>query len=461
SVRAHMLDVGGPVPGGFNADAEELWQEGFRFPPIKIVEKGELREDVWELLKANNRLPDVAIADLNAMIGACKVGEQRIRALIEKYGLETVREGVRYVFDYSEKRLREAIAAWPKGVYRGRSILDQDFRGHTEINVDVAIEIKYDEVVVDFTGTHPQSPGVINSVPGNTLSYVYGCFAAILPDVPVNSGFFRPIRAILPEASVVNPRAPAAAAYATICIGCTIGEAVMDALGKIVPEKVGTTSIDLCILWTHGVDARTKRFFISYDYHASAVSSGATRGVDGWGGWSALFCALKLASLEMTEIQYPFLYLQADEFAPDSAAPGQWRGAPACLMKRMPYETEAPIHLNVWVQGARHTLQGYAGGRHGVGNYAVVHLGSGRERTVTDIAFMEPSERGDVLFFQSGGGGGWGDPLDRDPAAVLDDVRNEYVTVKGAERDYGVVIDPATLRVDEAATERVRARRRA
>ena len=459
SVRAHMLDVGGPVPGGFNADAEEVWQEGFRFPPMKVFEKGEPRRDVWDLLRANNRLPDVAIADLNAMIGGCTIGEERIKAVIAKYGLATVREGVEYTFDYSEKKFRHELARWPKGVYRGHGVLDQDFRGNDDINVEVAIEVKEDEVVVDFSGSHGQSPGVINSVSGNTISYVYGCFSAVCPDIPINSGFFRPIRVRLPEGSVVNPRPPAAAAYATICIGCTIGEAVMQALEQFVPERVGTTSIDLCILWTHGTDPRTRRFFISYDYHASPVSSGGAYGVDGWGGWSALFCALKLASVEMTEVQYPFLYLQG-EYSTDSAAPGQWRGAPAYIMQRMAYQTTSPIYLNIWVQGARHTLQGYCGGRPGVGNYAVVHHGSDNARTVTDLAFLEPAEPQDLLFFQSGGGGGWGDPLSRDPAAVLADVRNEYVSFEGAEKDYGVIIDPASLTVDEAATRALRAERR-
>ena len=458
SVRAHMLDVGGPVPGGLNAEAEEVWQEGFRFPPVKVFEKGERRRDVWDLLKANNRLPDIAIADINAMIGACKIGQERIRAVVDKYGLATVQEGVRYTFDYSEKKFRNAIAQWPTGVYTGRSLLDQDFRGNQNINVDVCIEVKEGEVVVDFSGSHAQSPGVINSVVGNTISYVYGCFSAVCPEVPINSGFFRPIRVVLPEGSVVNPDPPAAAGYATICIGCTIGEAVMQALGKIVPERVGTTSIDLSMLWTHGEDPRTKNFFISYDYHASPVSSGGTYGVDGWGGWSALFCALQLASVEMTEIQYPFLYLEG-EYSTDSAAAGRWRGAPAYSMRRMAYQTDSPIYLNIWVQGARHALQGYCGGQAGVGNYAVVHYDTEQAQTVTDVAFLEPSERGDVLFFQSCGGGGWGDPLARDPAAVLADVRNEYVSIEGAENDYGVVIDPISHTVDETATQQRRAAR--
>jgi N-methylhydantoinase B len=460
SVRAHMLDVGGPA-AGFNGDAWEVWQEGFRFPPIKVFEKGELRRDVWDLLRGNNRIPDIAVADLEAMIGACKLGEQRIRTLIDRYGLDTVRDGVEYTLDYSERALRNLIATWPDGVYRGRSLTDQDYRGTTDINVDVAIEVNGTEVVVDFAGTHPQCPGIINSVVGNTMSYVYGCFAAVCPEVPINSGFFRPIRALLPEGSVVNPHSPAAAGYSTICIGCTIGEAVTQALSLIVPERAGTTSIDLTMLWAFGIDPRTHRYFISFDYQCTPISAGASYGVDGWGGWAALFCALTLPSAEIHELQYPFLYLQSADFVTDSAAPGQWRGAPSCVMKRMTYGSEGPLKLTIWVQGERHTLQGYVGGRPGVGNYALVHCDTADERRV-DAYTAEASPPGDLVLFKSGGGGGWGDPLDRDPQAVVDDVRNEYVSIEGAERDYGVVITNGVgFAVDTAATERVRAQRRA
>lgn len=458
SVRAHMLDVGGPA-AGFNGDAWEVWQEGFRFPPIKLFEKGESRRDVWDLLRGNNRIPDTAVADIEAMIGACKLGEQRIRAVVDRYGLDTVRAGIAYTLDYSERALRNAISQWPDGVYRGRALTDTDYRGTRDVNVEVAIEIRGSDAVVDFTGTHDQCPGIINSVVGNTMSYVYGCFAAVCPEAPINSGFFRAIRAILPEGSVVNPRSPAAAGYATICIGATIGEAVTGALSHVAPERAGTTSIDLTMLWAVGVDPRNQRYFISFDYQCTPISAGASYGVDGWGGWSALFCALTLPSVEIHELAYPFLYLQAMDFVTDSAAPGQWRGAPAANLKRRNYGVDQPLAMSIWVQGERHRLQGFVGGQQGRGNYALVHCDTPQERQVDEYTY-EPSGEGDVVFFRSGGGGGWGDALAREPRLVLEDVRNEYVSIDGAERDYGVVIDPATLTVDTRATERLRGERR-
>jgi N-methylhydantoinase B len=459
AVRAHVLDQGGPIPSGFNVAAREIWHEGFRFCPMKLYEKGELRRELWDLLLTNNRLPDILEADIGAMIGGCRIGEDRIRSLCDKYGLDTVRDSVAWIFDYSERTFRDQIARWPDGTYAAESILDGDFTGREDLAVRVSITIVGDSMVVDFTGTVGQSEGIVNSVPPNTLSYVYGVFSALCPDTPINSGFFRPIETIMPEGSVVNPHAPAAAAYATICIGCDIGEAVMKACEQFAPERVGTISIDLVIAWTYGVDARNNRFFVQYDYHASPTSSGATHGTDGWGAWSALFCALKLASIEMTEVQYPCLYRQG-EYTTDSAAPGQWRGSPAYQCVREPHHALGAALNQIWIQGLRHPLHGYQGGRPGSGNYAVIREGTPEERVITDVLFEDPTPDGSRYLWVSCGGGGWGDSLDRDAAQVREDVIDEYVSVEGARHDYGVVLDPVTLALDEQATAAERERLR-
>jgi N-methylhydantoinase B len=459
AVRAHTLDQGGAIPGGFNVAAREVFHEGFRFSPMKLYEKGELRREVWDMVLTNNRLPDILEADIGAMIGGCRIGEDRIRRLCDKYGVDTVRDSVHWVFDYSEQMFRDEIRRWPDGTYRANSILDTDFTGREDIEIQVALTIEGDDIVIDFEGTSEQSEGIINSVPPNTLSYIYAAFSALCPDIPINSGFFRPLSARLPEGSVVNPRPPAAAAYATICIGCDIGEAVMKACEQFAPERVGTISIDLVISWTYGVDARSNQFFIQYDYHPTATSSGATKGTDGWGAWAAQFCALKLASLEMTEIQYPCLY-RAAEYTTDSAAPGQWRGSPGYVCDREPHHGAGALLHQIWVQGLRHPLSGYQGARGGAGNYAVMRPGREDESVVTVIAFEDAGFDGDRYVWFSCGGGGWGDPLDRDPAKVREDVLDEYVSIEGALHDYGVVIDSDTSELDAAATERERARLR-
>jgi N-methylhydantoinase B len=288
------------------------------------------------------------------------------------------------------------------------------------------------------------------------MSYVYLAFACLCRDIPINSGFFRPIKANLPKGSLVNPDPPACAAYATICIGCDIGDAVMKACEGFAPEAVGTVSIDLSLCWSYGVDDRTGQFFIHYDYNASPISAGATKGVDGWGAWAVPFCALTLPSIEMSEMQYPCFYRRF-EFTSDSAAPGQWRGAPAVMCEREARHAKGPILNQLWVQGLRSSLLGFRGGRPGAGNYGIMLPTTPRETLVTEISFEEPPfENGDAFLIQSGGGGGWGDPLARDPVAVLNDVIDGYVTIEGAQHDYGVVIDPNNLSIAGDATKEAR-----
>jgi len=270
------------------------------------------------------------------------------------------------------------------------------------------------------------------------------------------------VRCVFPEGTVVNPRPPAPVGNSTVCIGADIGQAVMKALEQIVPTKAATGEVDLTILITLGEDRRQDDdLFISIDYFASATCAGGAYGQDGWGTWSALFCALHLATVEMSEVQYPFLYRQA-EYAIDTAAPGRWRGVPAFHMLRE--HTDDFVgdgKVNVLVQMNRHPLAGYAGGRPGVGNYYVLDHGTPSELLVDEWVFEHPIGASSTVFAQSQGGGGWGDPYERDPVAVREDVLDEYVSVEGARRDYGVVIDPATLELDEEATRALRERRRA
>jgi N-methylhydantoinase B len=185
------------------------------------------------------------------------------------------------------------------------------------------------------------------------------------------------------------------------------------------------------------------------------MSAGGAKGVDGWGGYAAPFCALKLPSLEMYEQQYPWQYLQV-EYATDTAAPGEFRGAPALHYCRRMLD---PVKAIVYNQGWRHPMQGYLGGGSGAGNYFVLNQGAADELTVTDCCYDVPVNAGNIIFAQSGAGGGWGDPLLRAPGRVLDDVRDGYVSIGGAKANYGVVIDAMTMTVDHDATRALRATR--
>jgi N-methylhydantoinase B len=455
-IRAHMVEVGGPQAGGYNIDARDVWHEGFRLAPIKLFERGEMKRDYLDLLRANNRVPDIMEGDLNAMLGACRVAERRVKEIIEKYGFQEVFEAVEYVLDYSERRLRTEIAKWPDGDYHGRSILDTDFAGTRDLNVDCTIHVRGDAVDVDFTGTHPQTKGYVNSRPGNTGSWVYSVFSTVFDDIPINSGFFRPISLTMPEGTVINPMAPAPVGNSTICIGNDIGEAVVKAVEEIVPMRVGAATLDLVVDAFYGLDTRQpdSPFYVTFEYYATAISSGAAYGVDGWGAWSTPHCSLKLPTIELTEVQYPILYLKG-EYVKDTAASGRWRGTPAWQTLRKNPEGVTVTH-GISIQGHRHPLQGFAGGDGGAGNWVVLDPGGPNEQLVTEMVFQYDSPPGELILYQSGGGGAWGPALEREPEAVLDDFINELVSIERARADYGVVIDPDRIAVDEAATQALR-----
>jgi N-methylhydantoinase B len=460
-IRAHMVEVGGPQAGGYNSAARDVWQEGFRLAPIKLFERGELRRDYLDLLRANNRTPEIMEGDVNAMLGACRVAERRVKEVVDKYGFDEVLEAVHYSLDYSERRLRSELAKWPDGDYKGRSVLDFDFAVTRDINVDCTIHVRGDGVEVDFEGTHPQTRGYVNSRPGNTGSWVYSAFSAVFDDIPINSGFFRPIALNMPEGTVINPIAPAPVGNSTICIGNDIGQSVIKALEEIVPERVGAATLDMVVDAFFGLDTRQPDdpFYVSFEYWATPISSGAAYGTDGWGAWSTPHCSLKMPTVELTEVQYPIMYLRA-EYTTDSAAPGRWRGTPALQTVRKNPDGVSVTH-GINVQGCRNTLQGFAGGEGGAGNWVIVDWGGPEETLVDEVAFNYESRPGELILFQSGGGGGWGPALERDPAAVLTDVRNEFVSVDGARTAYGVVIDPAAMQVLEAETAQLRQELRA
>jgi N-methylhydantoinase B len=340
-------------------------------------------------------------------------------------------------------------------------MVDSDWGGGArDVKIKCKITVKGDEVTVDFTGTDPQAPGPINATEAITLSWVYTGFSAVCPDDPLNQGLFRPVRQIiLPKGTVVNPNHPAPTGQGTVCCGNSICEAVTDALSKIVPEKIATAGLNLCFLYTWGIDARYDTFFLGLDYIASSMGSGGAHGVDGWGGYPSTLSRLAIPTFEMSEIQFPFLYLEG-EYATDTAAPGQWRGVPAFRMQRQTRDVKGNAVVNIFVQGYRHSLTGYVGGKPGAGNYYVLDYGTDKERLITEFDDRPLSSPGQVIFAQSGGGGGWGDPLERDPKMVLSDVVNEYVSLDGAKRDYGVVIDPVRMTVNELATKELRATKR-
>jgi N-methylhydantoinase B len=455
-VRGHIIEHGAPVAGGLSPHNHDIWQESIRFQPIKLYARGEPQQDVFRWLRANNRQPLVMEGDLRALMGACVVAERRILEIIDKYGYDRVAEGVAYVLDYSERRVRAAIRSWPDGEYFGQALADTDYNGQYDLNIDCTLKVEGDALTANFTGTHSQGGGHVNSTPGNTGSWVFTALSAILPDVPINSGFFRPVAMVLPEGTLVNGTSPASVATNTINIGSTIGDAVMKAFEHVVPESVGSVAADLTITMHLGEDSRypDRPFFVHVDYLMSAVTASGAHGVDGWGGWSALHCSHRMPTIEMTEVQIPVLYRRA-EYEVDTAAPGKWRGVPAFVVERENPEHQYVVWM-ICVQSNRNPLPGWYGGEPGVPSVVTMDLGGENESLCNEYAVNHLTAPGERLRAVSGGGGGWGPAVERDPAAVLEDVLDEYVSVEVACERYGVVVSGVPLAVDATATAQLR-----
>lgn len=440
SVRAHMSDFGGVAPGGYYPDAREVWQEGYRIPPIRLFERGELREDLWELILGNSRLGPVLRGDLLAIVGGCNVGARRVDALVERYGADTIRAAIDAAVEYAGRRFAEEVRSWPDGVYVGESVLDHDSGGSRDVTVRATVTVAGDELTVDLTGSDPQVPGYINSVYGNTASWVYIALYATMPaDVPVNSGLFRRVKVEAPPGTVVNPLPPAPVMFSTVTIGGDIGEAVMRALAQVRPERAGNVGLGYNACTAYGWDDRYgDAMYFTIEYGNTLVADGGAYGKDGWGGWSAPMSVLIFATIETQELQFPFLYEQY-EYLDDSCAPGQWRGAPAFAMRRTVAGSH-PSVVNLTVENNRHPLQGYAGGLPAIPSYAVLRPGTPEERLITESVSLEQMAPGETLATVKGAGGGWGPPLSRDPQAVLEDYLDGYVSTRTAEEVYGVRI---------------------
>ncbi len=462
SIQCHHGDTGGAVPGGYNVTATDVWGEGVRWPVVKVVDRGEPRRDVLYALAANNRLPTY-IGDLRAQVGAAQLGVRRLGEVLDRYGARTVEEAVDHMIDYAGRRFREEVASWPDGVYEADTWVDHDPLGHPDIHLHVKITVAGDQLTIDYTGTDERPEIQAWSTFGNTRGYTVGQIATMMdPEIPKNEGFFDQIRLIVPEGCVLNPRPGKPVSAGTHHPGAEVGEvialAMQHVLGDRAVPQTYKTGIPTIIV---GVDPRTGRPFTDHSAEVYAGWCNAAKGMDAWGAQNASFGNLWKATAEINESLYPHIQWERD-YRTDSGGPGRWRG-----LCGSHYEKEVLVDAKVYtyVVGMKYPMPGICGGRPGAPNELVIRYGSDDPYRVTHTADWVPIAAGQRIMYDYGGGGGWGDPLERDPQAVLDDVLDEYVSVEGARRDYGVVLtgslEDLTLAVDAQATAALRARLRA
>ena len=450
----HHTDVGGRVAGSNASDSTEIYAEGLRIPPLKLYEAGRPNRTLFALIEKNVRLPVRLFGDLRAQLAACHIAEKQFTELVGNYGAETVRLYMREVIDYAERLTRAALRELPDGSYSFEDWIDDDGVDYGKpIRLFVTFTKKGDGMVADWTGTSPQVKGAINNTLSYTKAAVYTAVRSVLPEgIPNNEGVFRAIEVIAPPGTVANGVLPAACAARGLT-GFRMVDCCFGALAMMLPDRVfaasdgGNTGISI------GGYHADRTPFIYVDFTCGAW--GARPWADGLDGNSNMFANMASHSVEVTEAEQPIQIL-AYEFVPDKAGAGKFRGGTPFMRDYRFLEAEGVLQ----VRSDRRAFRPYGlyGGR--PGRPSMNYLNPDGENRVLPSKFTMTITRGDVFRHELAGAGGWGDPLERDPAKVLRDVRNELVSPEAARRAYGVVVDTVSWTVDQAATDRLRAARR-
>ena len=453
--KGHQADIGGAVQGGYNPQATEVWQEALRIPPVKVYEKGRLRKDVWDLIFANIRLKMVE-EDMRAQIGSCVVGERGILALVEKYELNVFTAHKEYLFDSTEKMMRAEIRTIPKGVYSGEATGYYDGRHPgSKYTVRVKITVEDEDITFDYTDTDPQTKGFVNGTYTSSASATLLTFLQMVnPDMPHNDGMVRPVNIIIPEGTVLNAAFPAATTYGNHL--CPINaDAIMRALGPVIPDRVTAEWNELLCSLTTGLDPRKNEPFVDICFMGLKGGSGGIKGTDGYDhiGMIDASGGVLDQDYEMFELQTPHLIVQ-HEYIPDSGGPGQWRGGLGVVTEfKLGGER---VKLVTFGEGDVEPPFGAQGGKPGTLNKIELQYPDGRVYRTTTKDLVEDVPAETIYYQEAGGGGGYGDPKERPIDLVRKEVRNGIISVKSAKEDYGVVIDFKTFTVDTEATEALR-----
>lgn len=461
SIQCHHGDTGGSVPGGYNVSVDSIWGEGTRFPAIKVVDRGVERYDILHAMAVNNRSPGY-LGDLRAQIGAARLGVTRLGEVIGAFGADAIEASVDWFVESTGRRFREIVASWPDGVYEADAYCDHDPWGNRDVRIHVTITIDGDRLTVDFAGTDDRPELQAWSSFGNARGFVVSQIASMVdPSIPKNEGFFESIELKIPYGCVLNPPYGKPVSAGTHHPGTEIGDAMAVALADVAPERAVPqtykTGIPTVIV---GTDPRTGTTFTDHSAEVYAGWCSAAKGMDAWGAQNASYGNLWKATAEINESLFPHLQWSRD-YRTDSGGAGQWRG-----LCGSHYEKEVRVDARVYTYmvGMKYPMPGVAGGMPGAPNRLRLRAGTPDEVVVDHTADWVPIQAGERIVYDYGGGGGWGDPLDREPQAVLDDVLDEYVSVEGAMADYGVVLTGSladlTLAVDEQATRALRAERR-
>lgn len=449
---AHKADIGGMVPGSASGASRELYHEGFIVPGIKYATAAGPIPDVEYLLCRNSRQPDALRGDLQSQVGCTRVGAEKIKGLCEEYGVETILGAFQELQDRTEARVRAGIRAWPDGEYEGSTEFEADgvlFKEPVRFHVKVRKE--GDTMVFDLTGSSPQVPSPQNIRPQSQLAAAaLSTVTSMDPTIPLNYGALRAIKIISKDGLVTQAQFPAPvgsyfASTALLYSACLIALANFNPARAVASSGFGTAGPVLGYR-----RARSGKPAVSYELMSPSL--GGTPVHDGTLAVNPMHQYTPYTPVEILETEYP-VRLERVETVIDSAGPGRFRGG---LGYRKRYRVLEDCTLNYRRMQPGRSF-GIFGGRSPQKLLSTVDPGTPEESVLARSAAYE-LKAGQSFEFQSQGGSGYGDPLTRDPELVRADVLDGYVSVEGAARDYGVVIDPATCAVDAAATATLRKR---
>ena len=453
TTKAHWQDVG--AKNTYPTDASNIYEEGLRIPPVKLYRRGELQSEILDIIRWNSRASEQVWGDIQAQIAGCHFGENQVTELLNKYGVETIGACISEMYDHSERITRLAIEKIPDGTWTAEDFIDSNGVDLDKpIKTKVTVTIKGSDITIDFTGSGPEQRGPMNGLWVTTLSASRMAIKALTsPELPANEGSTRPVTVIAPKGCVYNA-GPTAPCFLCGNVASTILELINKAMHKVLPERIPACSGgDVCGMGYFGINPDTGRHWATLssaaigngaDYYSDGDNCTSHHSIAGAGGGRG-------GSIELTESTFP-LMVEQYELIQDSGGAGKHRGG---LGSSLQIKLLSPATLFAFVEKGKSPHWGVDGGKEGLRNYSIIKPENEEEYEILKTS-GKPLEKGCRVTAVAGGGGGYGNPRERNIEDVRQDVINGYVSIEQARQDYGVVIDPKSLEVDNKATEELR-----
>ena len=449
---SHHTDIGGRFPGGFSSQCTETYEEGLRLPILKLYAGGVRNEALLDTILANVRVADEWLGDVEAKIAGCWRGEQEIRALLDKYGVETYESSCDYLIDYAERATRAAIREIPPGEYVHEDVFEDDGFGTdaAAMPIKVTLRVEDDTLSVDFTGTSPQARGAINLPLSMTKATVYGTIKSIVgEDVLPNVGFIRPIQVITQPGSLVNPRFPAAVG-GRAPLFFRVFDMLFRVLAQALPDRTPIPGEGGDVLHLTGEKVDGTPYAMMDIFFGGWGGRPKKDGIDGVAPMS--FGSYGTIPAELLEREYP-LVIDGFGYVPDTAGAGKYRGSLSIYKQwRFLQPGKAMVRTNRLLRAS----DGMAGGQPGALSTNILNPGDENQELPRKAHMHLDVKPGDRIYHVVCASGGHGDPLEREPEKVLADVKDEKLTIGHARKQYAVVIDPQDLTVDWEQTDALR-----